>query len=112
MNFGFDIDGTISAAPEAFAAIAAALIAAGHEVHVLTGTMEPTIDDAMRQRRVAQLAAFGFPYSRLHIVNAPTHVSGKAAYCSEHRIVMMFEDSIPYSDAIAAAGTFVMLVHP
>lgn len=111
MNFGFDIDGTISAAPVPFAAIASALIAAGHEVHVLTGTMERTIDDAHRQRRIDQLTLLGFPYTRLHIVHAPFHVESKAAYCAEHEIVMMFEDSIPYSDAIAAAGTFVMVVH-
>jgi uncharacterized HAD superfamily protein len=111
MNFGFDIDGTITAAPVAFAAIAKALLAAGHEVHVLTGTMDTALNAGHMQRRKEQLATIGFPYTHLTIVHAPLHVESKAAYCRDHDIVLMFEDSIPYGDAIAAAGTFVMMVH-
>lgn len=111
MNFGFDVDGTITAAPEAFAALAAALLAAGHEVHVITGTMDALTEAQFAARR-AQLASHGFPVpTALHIVTAP-HAEQKAAYCRDHEIVMMFEDSPIYINAIRALTSTVVLAMP
>jgi hypothetical protein len=103
--FGFDIDGTISAAPEVFAAIMEALLERGHEVHVITGqTREVTNADV--ERRVAQLAALGIfwgqHFDKLHLAGAPDWIADKAAYCRDHKVDFMFEDSVLYAKAISA----------
>jgi ABC-type arginine/histidine transport system permease subunit len=105
MNFGFDIDGTITRSPEALWAIADALLAAGHEVHVLTGTMDTVLLDSHFEGRVTQLLAHGFnAWSHLHIVLSP-HAKNKAQYCVDNDIVLMFEDSETYSEAISKVTT-------
>ena len=109
MNFGFDIDGTISAAPDIFATIMRSLIAAGHGVHVLSGTGDTVITDHYDRRR-EQLAAWGIPYTALKIVCNPHHLQAKADYCREHDIVMMFEDSVPYTRSIMGNGVTNVVV--
>lgn len=112
MNFGFDVDGTITAAPQAFAAMASALLAAGHEVHVITGTMDAAVTAEHLVARRAQLDSHGFPEcTALQIVTAP-HAEQKAAYCRNHDIVMMFEDSPVYIEAIRAGSSTVVLAMP
>lgn len=105
MNFGFDIDGTITRAPEALWAIADALLTAGHQVHVLTGTMDEVLTAQHMLDREAQLNAHGFmDWTQLHIVLAP-HAANKAQYCVDNGIVLMFEDSEHYSKAISQVTT-------
>lgn len=107
MNFGFDIDGTISAAPEVYAHLIEAIHKRGDAVFILTGTMAPvvTVDDYID--RVLQLQSFGITPGTyvLFIVNAPNHVANKARICKLFNIRMMFEDSDAYAAAINAAGT-------
>lgn len=109
MNFGFDIDGTITAAPVAFGAMMQALMDAGHEVHVITGTMDADATDEHYAGRVRQLLNVGIgdsAYTHIHIVTAP-HAEEKARYCVEHEIRLMFDDAPPYIDAMRAAGITV-----
>ena len=99
MNFGFDIDGTITAEPEAYAAIMASLTAAGHWCHVITGTMDDAVTDDHTAKRRAQLEKHGIlpgvHWNYLHIVTAP-HAINKAKYCEQRDIRMLFEDSDAY----------------
>jgi hypothetical protein len=112
MNFGFDIDGTITAAPGVFRALVEALRDAGHEIHVITGTMDPVATVEHEAQRYAQLIALGFgPVTALHVVTAP-HAENKAAYCRDHEIVLMFEDSPSYADEISRVTTCVMMHRP
>lgn len=105
MNFGFDIDGTITRAPGALWAIADALLDAGHQVHVLTGTMDKAVTTQHKIEREAQLDAHGFKeWTKLHIVVSP-HAENKAKYCVDNDIVLMFEDSDRYSEAISKVTT-------
>jgi len=110
MNFGFDIDGTITHSPKAFGAIMESLMRCGHQVHVLTGTMDPAITQGHYTARHKQLAACGVAgkYHHLHIVIAP-HPQNKASYCQLHNIVMMFEDSPSYADAIKKVTTCLLI---
>jgi putative intracellular protease/amidase len=119
MKFGFDIDGTISAAPAEYRAIMLALRAAEHEVHVITGqggVVTPESEDGRR----AQLAGLGiFPecYDVLYLAGPSEgswdwqHVAeSKAAYCRDHGIAFMFEDSPEYAQAIRATDTVVVVM--
>lgn len=118
MNFGFDIDGTISAAPEAFGAIMRALVSAGETVHVITGGLhdeEPTQEQV--QSRIDQLAEMGIisgsHYTMLHVLNGPTTgrvASLKQKVCVEFGMVLMFEDSQVYVDAISRVTQCLMMV--
>lgn len=112
MNFGFDLDGTITAAPRPFRALIKALHAAGHECHVITGTMDPIVLAAHYERRWAQLAAIGLTEADvlLKIVTNPP-LTAKADYCRRHGIALMFEDSPEWSEAILAVCP-VLLVMP
>lgn len=109
MNFGFDIDGTIGAAPEAYTAMIAALLSAGHECHVITGTMDPEVTPDHMSKRALQLQRYGLEWwTKLHIVTAP-HALNKAKYCQENNIVFMFEDSPAYADEIRKVTTCVLM---
>lgn len=112
MNFGFDIDGTITAAPEAYRVLMSSLRAAGHGVFVLTGTMDAEATPGHYQGRLQQLRLCGVAgyYDMLHIVTAP-HALNKAKFCQEHQIAFMFEDARSYGEEIKKVAT-VVLMHP
>lgn len=110
MNYCFDIDGTISEAQPAYAAMIAALLAAGHECHILTGTMDPEATEAHYRERVEQLNSMGIhEWTKLHIVTSPGNIQQKADYCRENDICFMFEDSAAYADAIRHVTTCVLM---
>lgn len=114
MNFAFDIDGTITAAPAYYAALMTSLRKCGHGVHVLTGTMQPVATDATYSTRDKQLRGYGITsamYDKLHIVTSPGNVEQKAQYCLDHDIGFVFEDSQLYTEAIRAVGVTVV-THP
>lgn len=112
--FGFDIDGTISAAPDVYRMIMRALVDAGHQVHVITGTGDGEATPDKYERRTAQLAEWrlrkGWEWTHLHIVCRPDCGQKKAVYCAEQGIQMMFEDSPDYADPINHAGTLCVLM--
>jgi hypothetical protein len=112
MRFGFDIDGTITAAPEAFAAIMRALRQAGHDVHVITGQSSPITSEDWA-KRVHQLETLGIGtdcYGRMHISGPPDWVADKAAYCRENGIDFVFENDVAYGRAIAAVCPVTLMV--
>lgn len=101
MKFVIDVDGTITWAPEAFSAISGALVHAGHEVHILTGTMdtERSLQEHLDERRT-QMEGLGIKYTHLYVVRPPNVVKQKADYCQRHNIDLVFEDSDAYIDGI------------
>lgn len=102
MNFAFDIDGTITAIPGPLASIMTALFDAGHEVHVLTGTMDSEITANHVSKRWDQLRDLGVDVDKvtnLKIVTNPP-LTAKRDYCFEMNIDLMFEDSVEWSKPI------------
>jgi hypothetical protein len=112
MRFGFDIDGTITAAPAAFAAIMRALRRDGHEVHVVTGQTDPitTEDTTARLRQLEKLGIGTDCYERIHLSGPPDWVSDKADYCREQGLDLVFENDVAYGRAIAAVGCPVTIM--
>lgn len=105
MKFGFDIDGTITAAPAAFAAIMLALRQAGHECWVITGVVGSAGDENARR---AQLAAVGvspacFDGLRIFATNDGPVAAQKAAFCRNEGIDFVFENEPSYAEAIIKA---------
>lgn len=95
MNYGFDLEGTLDAAPEVFRPLCRALMQAGHGVYVITGLFP----GATREQRLQQLFAIGFfhrvQYTSLLCVpgTSPEEIgTGKANACKEYRIGLYVDD--------------------
>jgi len=63
MKFAFDLDETITPAPEVMATIISALKAAGHEIHIIT-YRHPVYH---HECTVDELALYGIQYDELHM---------------------------------------------
>ncbi len=86
MKFAFDIDETITEAPEEFAAIINALMDAGHEVHIITFRTE-----LHKEQTEKELRDYGIlKYTQLHITG------DKDKICMEHDIDMAIDDDCLY----------------
>ena len=110
MKFGLDHDGVISAKPEVFAALSSALVAAGHEVHVLTGNRgTPEFIESMMTQGIEFTHFFSISDFH-HKIGTP--MTGyetnetrfderlwnrtKGDYCREHGIDLHIDDSEEY----------------
>jgi hypothetical protein len=119
MNFGFDIDGTITAEPIIYGALMDALVKAGHQVHVVTGQLSDTVEEVDYQRRRDQLLSQGIKenihYHKLHIArglynDVRNAIKEKKTICQENNIVFMFEDSEAYCKSISDVARCVIMV--
>jgi hypothetical protein len=106
MNVVVDVDGTITAAPAAFAALMKALMEGGHGVYVLTGAIDPNSPGAKTEMRMEQLAIVGLNkgthYTDVHVfvdrdVNKIAYL--KADFCRDHDVAMFFDDSKLFLEA-------------
>jgi hypothetical protein len=107
MNVAVDVDGTITAAPLAFAALMKALMETGHGVYVLTGAIDPNSPGAKTEMRMEQLAIVGLNrgthYTDIRVfvdrdVNKIAYL--KADFCRDHDIEIFFDDSKMYQEAV------------
>lgn len=101
MNFGFDIDDTITAEPGAFSALMAALVSGGQGVHVITGAIPGVTrrDLSTEKGREEQPAGIGLTagthYTKLHLAigkGAAAVADKKRQLCVDLDIALMFED--------------------
>lgn len=84
MKFGFDLDNTISDAPEFFALLSCAAIAAGNEIHIITAR-EP--GDVMRKMVESELLKYGVKWTHIEIT------SDKHDYILSQGITVYFDDT-------------------
>ena len=89
----FDIDKTITAAPEQFARLATALQESGDRVIVVTG-------HGTKQTREELLDALGFPYDEIMIVDPEIDGSGKAKALKRLGAYFHFDDRIEFGPSI------------
>lgn len=118
MNFGFDLDNTITAEPEAFRLLMEALVAAGHGVHVITGVMPGVTDEhlATVDGRAEQLRSLGLRqdehYTTIHLAMARGAAAighRKRELCSSLGIELMFEDRSDYANAMREVTRCVLI---
>jgi hypothetical protein len=134
MKIGFDLDGTLDR--PILANLCKALLAEGHEVHVITGTFsESGAYQAPRAKR-AKLMRIGIPFTDgftgwapgngqalLHVLDAVDVKFGteyrlrdlglrKGALCEEYGVEVFFDDSEVYCEMIPkmSGGTTVLQV--
>ena len=90
MTVGLDIDDTITRHPAFFAFVAAALIAGGHRVVIITLRVD-------RDRAITDLARLGVPWTELHCYPdappVPPYWSWKGEVCRQCGVDLYFDDS-------------------
>jgi hypothetical protein len=139
MKIGFDLDGTLDR--PAVAELASVLLAAGHEVHIITGVFPEAVDwqdAAAKRQKLRRLGIDFYEGSRmndsmavcagqaiLHILDAVPATFArdyrladlglrKGALCEELGITMFFDDSQLYCEMIPkmSGNTVVLQVRP
>ena len=110
MVFAFDVDGTLTAAPDALGAIMRSLRAAGHTVLVLTATGT----QAGRAQQLGNLR-LGDAYDELIVCPGPTTQDAgpqKAAVCRERGVAVLVDDNDWYQQCVTATGTVGLKMLP
>lgn len=126
MKFGFDIHGVLDTYPEVYGAMTQALVAAGHEVHVITGAV-------WTQKENDRLKGFGIEWT--HFFSITTYheelgdvevkwVDGKpymdadawnctkADYCRDNNICWLIDDSPVYGKYFSPENIYVLQKDP
>lgn len=115
---GCDIDGTITADPDAYREILSALVSAGHEVHVITAGDPSRPDWHMSPAdRVEQLLRYdlvqGRDYTMLHVADGDDKEEMGAAkrdICEQFGVVFMFENDETFAAEISQVAQCVLMV--
>lgn len=105
----FDINGTIDADPATFQALMSALVAAGHQVYVLTGSSSPTVtkqDRAEKKHYLEQLGC-GQSYTKLKVFPDPPH-KAKAKFCQKYNVNLLFDNSVKNAQLASKFCTVVL----
>jgi len=118
MNFGFDLEGTLDAEPEAFRAICQGLILQSQGVYVITAYYSEDLerDNLQETIRRNQLNAIGFRQTRHYtdMLFAPGDTAEcqgqiKRALCEQMNVQLMFEDREVFADQISATTRCLLL---
>lgn len=110
MKFGFDVHGVVDTHCDVYAALSSALVAAGHEVHVITGAiMSPELDAILKKAGVNYTHFFSI--AQYHMDKGEDEVKWvdgepwmddevwnrtKADYCRREGIRLLIDDSPVY----------------
>ena len=126
MKFGFDFHGVLDTHPDLYAHLTSALVAAGHEVHIVTGhqeTAELTAQLAFPDGRRGIKWTHWFSIVDYHIEqnehevrfegDQPWMENGawnrtKADYCERVGIDLMFDDSPKYGSYFTGKTVFLL----
>ena len=110
MVIGLDIDDTITRHPEFFALMSQALVAAGHEVVIITFR-----DD--REATQEDLESWGVAYTKLVTSSLEAHLEHgvdewKGVVCSEHGVEVFFDDDPDVIRYVDSSVTTFLSVDP
>lgn len=117
MNFGVDIDGTITAMPEVFQAICSSLMARGHHVYIVTAAMHGHHNEAKnthvgRQQQLAELGMqLGVHYTSIRLAWGSDRkgvAQAKRSICQEEHLCVLF-DNDPLNVAACREVTNVLV---
>ena len=110
LKFGFDLHGVLDRKPEQFAVLTKTLVAAGHEVHVITGShwSEELEDQLKRKLNLTYTHFFSIADYHSKVGTPITYRNGnpylddylwnrtKGDYCKEQGIFLHLDDSGDY----------------
>lgn len=95
MMVALDIDGTVDSDPTVMQSLMAALMAAGHQVVILTGCSSPTPTKQDKEKKAQYLQSIGMGkvYDKLVVFGNPPH-KAKAKWCKKHHVDLLIDNSI------------------
>ena len=127
MNFGIDIDGTITANPELFSILSRAIRRDGGQVHIVSSR---TRDDDVMEATQLELRRHGIVYDHIYLL-PPQEVADatcrhdgldwyqrfiyqKVQYCLDHDVVDFFDDEAKVVELFGrfAPGITVLRISP
>lgn len=126
MKFGFDIHGVLDTYPAVYAAMTQALVAAGHEVHVITGAVW-TEEESTKLKNWGITWTHWFSITTYHEEKGDVKVDWvdgkpwmdaavwnrtKADYCKEHNISWLIDDSPVYGQYFEKDNIYVLQRDP
>ena len=90
-----DIDGSADSDPPVFQSLMAALMAAGHQVVILTGCSSPTPTKQDKEKKAAYLQSIGLGkcYNQLVVFGDPPH-KAKAKWCKKNNVDLLIDNSV------------------
>ncbi len=108
MNVGIDFDYTITDNPGFFRELSEVLMRASNGVYVVSSYSkadEPMAEEIFTEK-TRMLKEWGIPFKELYLAPEPI-ADNKAAYCNDHSIGLMIDDTIENLKAInkRAKGT-------
>ncbi len=108
-KFAFDINGTIDANPVLYESLMSALMAAGHDVVVLTGCSEPTPTqaDVAEKAHLLNTLGVGHCYKTLVVFGDPPH-KAKAKWCKKNGVDMLIDNSVKNAQLAAKYCTVLL----
>ena len=126
MKFGFDVHGVLDTHPGIYAAITAALVAAEHEVHVVTGHQEtPELVDKLSSFGIRWTHWFSIVQYHLDLGEVEVIFEGKqpwmdkevwnhtkAEYCERVRLDLLIDDSPIYGSYFMGKTVYCLQQNP
>ena len=111
----FDIDGTVAAAPHQMQELASSLMAAGHEVIILTGTGNDAVTQDIVDAKSNYLNSLGMGQSYNTLTVIANNVAGgldqaKAQWCKDNGVDVLIDNSQKNAQAAVNAGIELVLV--
>lgn len=111
MKFGFDLDGTLDV--PVIREIAAAVLAAGHEVHIITASIEGK-PEFSRPAKLAKLDRLKVKYTHLFLAMGYMFdecVAEKARYVQEEKIDFFIDDMFEFCNGVSKENPLVPICH-
>lgn len=109
MKIALDLNGTIDSDPVTFESLMSALMAAGHQVVVLTGcsATKPTKKDKKEKKHLLNSIGCGHCYDKLVVFGDPPH-KAKAKWIAKHHVDLFIDNSV--QNVQLAAGDCTVLL--
>lgn len=94
-KIALDINGTIDSDPAVYESLMSALMAAGHQVVILTGCSSPKVtkQDIAEKKHLLESIGCGKCYDQLVVFPDPPH-KAKAKWCQKHNVDMLIDNSV------------------
>lgn len=112
MDYGFDLDDTITAEPDSFRELMGVLVSANHGVHVISGALDDGDPEAQRQKLDGYGFVEGTHYTSLDVVvarGAKDFARGKRELCEHYGVSLVFEDRSDYANEISKVARCLMM---
>jgi hypothetical protein len=111
MQIAVDIDGTLDAYPNELRGIMGSVMAAGHQIYILTGTQDDVATQDDWQKKVDYVKALGCEsvWDKLIVVSGDDIAKAKAKWCKDNGVDVLIDNDKDNAKAVTAEGILVLV---